>query len=148
MIAIGCDHGGFKLKEEIKKYLDEIGAEYSDEGCYSEESVHYPIYAKKVCLKILNGECDKGILICTTGNGMAIAANKFKGIRCTKCNTEQEATLSRNHNDSNVLSLPAGSISTELAIKIVRLWLASGFDMGRHEIRVNMIKEIENENMK
>ena len=148
MIAIGSDHGGFKLKEEIKKYLDEVGIEYSDEGCYSEESVHYPIFAKKVCEKIQKHECEKGILICTTGNGMAIFANKYKGIRCAKCNTENEAILSRNHNDANMLSLPAGSISTDLAIRIVRVWLASTFDGGRHETRVNMIKEIENENMK
>ena len=148
MIAIGSDHGGYKLKEEIKKYLSEIGIEYKDFGTDSEERTDYPIYAKKVAESIQNKECDKGILICRSGIGMSIVANKFKGIRCAKCNDEEEAKYSRMHNDANILALGADYIDTSKAIKIVRMWIATEFEGGRHQERIQIIDEIEKENMK
>lgn len=148
MIAIGSDHGGYRLKEEIKKYLEEKQIKYIDCGCYSEESDDYPNLAKKVALKIENNDCDRGILICRSGIGMSIVANKFKGIRCAKCNNVQEAKFSKMHNDSNVLAIGADYITTEVAILMVREWIATDFEGGRHLDRVNLIKEIEKENMK
>ena len=144
MIAIGSDHGGFKLKEEIKKYLDEKQIAYSDIGCYSEESVDYPNIAKEVALKVTNKECEYGILICRSGIGMSMVANKFKGIRCAKCNNEEEAKFSKMHNDSNVIAIGADYVSTEEAIRIIRMWIATPFEGGRHSRRVNMIADIEN----
>ena len=143
MIAIGSDHGGFKLKEEIKKYLDEKQIAYSDIGCYSEESVDYPNIAKEVALKVTNKECEYGILICRSGIGMSMVANKFKGIRCAKCNNEEEAKFSKMHNDSNVIAIGADYVSTEEAIRIIRMWIATPFEGGRHSRRVNMIAELK-----
>ena len=148
MIAIGSDHGGYLLKEEVKKYLDEKEIPYIDFGTDSEERVDYPIYAEKVAKAIQNNECEKGILICGTGFGVSIVANKFKGIRCAKCNDEAEAKFSRMHNNSNVLALGADYMDTNKAVRIVRTWLATEFEGGRHEARIKMIEEIENENMK
>ena len=148
MIAIGSDHGGYKLKEEIKRYLDEKEIKYIDCGTYSEESVDYPNIAKEVAKKIQNKECEEGILICRSGIGMSIVANKFKGIRCAKCDNEEEAKFSRMHNDSNVLALGADYIETNEAIRVVRMWLATQFEGGRHAERIKIITEIENENMK
>lgn len=148
MIAIGSDHGGFKLKEEIKRYLDEKNIEYKDYGCYSEERAEYPEIAKEVAKSIQNKECDKGILICRSGIGMCVVANKFKGIRCTPANNEEEAKFSRMHNNSNLLSLGADYISVNEAICILRIWLATEFEGGRHEERIKLIEEIEKENMK
>ena len=148
MVAIGSDHGGYKLKEEIKKYLEEKEIEYEDGGTFSEESVDYPEIAKAVATEIQNKQCDKGILICRSGIGMSIVANKFKGIRCAKCDNEEEAKFSRMHNDSNVLALGADYIETNEAIRVVRMWLATQFEGGRHAERIKIITEIENENMK
>ena len=148
MFAIGSDHGGYKLKEEIKKYLEEKEIEYEDCGTFSEESVDYPEIAKAVATEIQNKQCDKGILICRSGIGMSIVANKFKGIRCAKCDNEEEAKFSRMHNDSNVLALGADYIETNEAIRVVRMWLATQFEGGRHAERIKIITEIENENMK
>ena len=148
MIAIGSDHGGYKLKEEIKKYLEEKEIEYTDCGTFNEESVDYPEIAKAVSLEVQNGECEKGIIICRSGIGMSMVANKFKGIRCAKCNDEEEAKFSRMHNNSNLLALGADYMDVNKAIRIVRTWIATEFEGGRHEARVKMIEEIENENMK
>lgn len=148
MIAIGSDHGGYRLKEEIKRYLDEKGIIYNDCGTYSEESVDYPNIAKEVAKKIQSKECEQGILICRSGIGMSIVANKFKGIRCAKCNNEQEAKFSKMHNNSNVLALGADYVSTNEAICIVRSWIATQFEGGRHQERIDIINEIEAENMK
>ena len=148
MVAIGSDHGGYKLKEEIKKYLEEKEIEYEDCGTFSEESVDYPEIAKAVATEIQNKQCDKGILICRSGIGMSIVANKFKGIRCAKCDNEEEAKFSRMHNDSNVLALGADYIETNEAIRVVRMWLATQFEGGRHAERIKIITEIKNENMK
>ena len=148
MIAIGSDQGGYKLKEEIKKYLEEKEIEYTDCGTFNEESVDYPEIAKAVALEIESKECDKGIVICRSVIGMNIVANKFKGIRCAKCNDEEEAKFSRMHNDANMLALGADYIDTSKAIRIVRTWIATEFQGGRHEERIKIIEEIENENMK
>ena len=148
MIAIGSDHGGYKLKEEIKKYLEEKEIKYIDCGCFSEERVDYPDVAKAVAKKIQNNECNEGILICRSGIGMSIVANKFKGIRCAKCDNEEEAKFSKMHNNSNILALGADYINTSETICIVRAWIATEFQGGRHEERIKIIEEIERENMK
>ena len=148
MVAIGSDHGGFKLKEEIKKYLEEKEIKYEDCGCFSEESVDYPNIAKEVSKKVQNKTCTEGILICRSGIGMSIVANKFEGIRCAKCNNEQEAKFSKMHNNANILTIGADYVTVEEAVRIVRTWLATEFEGGRHELRVNLIKNIEKENMK
>ena len=148
MIAIGCDHGGYKLKEELKKYMDEKNIEYKDFGTMSEESIDYPNIAKKVAMAVQSKECEKGILICRSGIGMSICANKFKGIRCTPCYKEETAKYARMHNDSNILALGADYITTNEAICIFRVWLATEFEGGRHQERLKLIEEIENENMK
>ena len=139
MIAIGSDHGGYKLKEEIKKYLDEKEIKYKDLGCMEEESVDYPNIAKAVAKEVQNKKAEKGILIC---------ANKFKGIRCTPCHNEYTARYSRLHNDSNILAMGADDVSISEAICILRMWLATEFEGGRHEERIKLINEIEKENMK
>ena len=148
MIAIGCDHGGYKLKVEIKKYLSEKEIEYKDMGCMSEERVDYPNIAKEVAKEVQSKNCEKGILICRSGIGMSICANKFKGIRCTPCHNEYTAKYSRLHNDSNILALGADDITVNEAICILRMWLATEYEGGRHEERLNIIRQIEAENMK
>lgn len=148
MIAIGSDHGGYELKEEIKKYFDEKDIKYKDYGCYSTDRVDYPDIAKEVSKSVQNKECEKGILICRSGYGMAMVANKFKGVRSAPCFQEQAAKFSRMHNDSNVLALGADYVTTNEAICIVRMWLATEFEGGRHLERLNLVAEIEKENMK
>lgn len=148
MIAIACDHGGYQLKKEIEKYLDETGIEYKDFGCDTEERTDYPIYAKSAVQSIQNKECDKGILICGTGFGMTMVANKFKGIRCASCWNEDVAKLLKEHNNANVIALPGRFIDISEAVVILRAWLGSEFLEGRHADRLKMIEEIENENMK
>lgn len=148
MIALGCDHGGFGLKEEIKKYFDEKQIAYKDFGTTNPERTDYPIYAKSVCESIQNKECDKGILICTTGVGMSMAANKYKGIRAGICFTEEGAKKAREHSDINVLALSAEDINISKAVPIIRMWLATEFLGGRYLDRIQMIEEIEKENMK
>ena len=146
MIIIGSDHGGYKLKEEIKKYLDENQIQYEDVGVYSEEKADYPTIAKEVCKKIK--KADKGILICRSGYGMAIVANKFKSIRCASIYNEESAKFSRMHNDTNILALGADYLNFQEAIRILRIWLATPFEGGRHAERLKTINEIEEENMK
>lgn len=148
MIAIGSDHGGYKLKEEIKKYLDEKGIEFKDFGTVSEERVDYPEIAKEVSKSVQKKEAEFGILICKTGLGMSIVANKFKGIRCAVCHNENTAKYARLHNDANVLALSGQDLSVNDAICILRMWLATEFEGGRHQNRIDMIEEIEKENMK
>ena len=148
MIAIGCDHGGYKLKEEIKKYLEEKNIEYKDFGCMNEERVDYPNIAKEVAKAVQSKKCEKGILICRSGIGMSMVANKFKGIRCGLCHDEFTAKYSRLHNDSNILAMGADDVTTNDAICILRVWLATEFEGGRHKERIELIEEIEKENMK
>ena len=148
MIVIGSDHGGYKLKEEVKKYLDEAGIEYQDVGTDSEESVIYTEFATKVAEEVSSKRAETGILICRSGSGMSIVANKFKGVRCAVCYGEQAAKFARMHNNANVLALGADYISVNDAICITRMFLATPFDGGRHEERVNLISQIEDKNMK
>ena len=148
MIAIGCDHGGYKLKEEIKKYLDEIGLEYKDFGTFSEERTDYPIYAKEVAKSVSSGESEKGLLICRSGHGMAIVANKFKGVRAAAITSEDDARFAKADDDINVITLGADYLTTNEAICIIRNWLGAEFKGGRYEERLKMIEEIENNNMK
>lgn len=143
MLVIGSDHGGFLLKQEIKKHLEEKGVDFVDVGCYDENSVDYPDVAKAACDKITSGECDIGILICGTGIGMSLVANKVAGIRCVVCSEPYSAQLSRMHNDTNMLALGARVVGTELAKMIARIWLETAFEGGRHQNRVDMITAIE-----
>ena len=148
MIAIGSDHGGYQLKEEIKKYLEEKDIPYKDMGCMNEERVDYPNIAKEVAIQVQSKQCEKGILICRSGIGMSIVANKFKGIRCTPCHNEYTAKFAKVHNNGNVLSIGADDVTVNEAICMIRIWLATEFEGGRHEERIKIIEEIENENMK
>ncbi len=143
MIAIGADHGGYEMKEQIKKYLDEKNLEYQDFGTYSTDSVDYPDYASYVCKAILSGECDKGILICGTGVGIGIAANKYDGIRCAICSEAFSAKMCRRHNNANVISFGGRVIGIETAKEIVDAFLENEFEGGRHENRVSKIMAIE-----
>lgn len=147
-IAIGADHGGYKLKEEIKKYLTDKEIEYVDFGTNSEERVDYPVIAKNVCKSVQEKQADFGIVICKTGYGMSIVANKFKGIRCAACYNEESAKFAKLHNNINVLALGAEYVSVNEAICILRMIFATEFEGGRHNERLNMIKEIEKDNMK
>ena len=148
MIALGCDHGGYKLKEEIKKYLEENEMSYKDFGTMNEERTDYPIFAEAVAKSIQSKECDKGILICKTGVGMVLVANKFKGIRCAVCSDEMVAKQAKEHSNINILALPAEYVSITRAVPIIRMWLAAEFQEGRYAHRLQMIKDIEKENMK
>lgn len=148
MIAIGADHGGYQLKEEIKKYLEEKEIEYKDFGTYSEERTDYPIFGEPVIRAVQNKEFEKGILICGTGFGMTILANKFKGIRCASCWNEEVAKLLKAHNDANIIALPGRFINVSQAVSILRAWLGTEFMGGRHSERLQMIQDMEDENMK
>jgi ribose 5-phosphate isomerase B len=141
MIALGSDHGGFALKQEIMKHFDEQGIEYRDFGCYDESSVHYPIYAKKVAKAVLSGECEKGILVCSTGLGISMAANRFAGIRAAVCTDPFCAKMTRLHNDANVLCLGGLVVGKGLAMEIVDTFLTTEFSNGeRHIQRIQMIE--------
>ena len=144
MIALGCDHGGFELKQEIKKHLDEQKIPYIDYGCDSLESTDYPIYAKRVAKAILSGECDKGILICGTGIGISITANKFKGIRAALCSDCFSAEATRLHNDANILCLGGRVLGDAFALELVDLFLNTPFEGGRHQTRIDKVHRIEN----
>lgn len=148
MIAIACDHGGYKLKEEIKRYFEEKGIEYKDFGTTSEERTDYPIYAKKVAESVQSKECELGILLCRSGYGMTVVANKFKGIRAASIYNEESAKFAKADDDINVITLGGDYLSTNEAICIIRNWLATEFKGGRYKERLDMIEEIENENMK
>ena len=140
MIAIGCDHGGYGRKLEIIKYLEKNGLEYQDFGCDG-EAVDYPIIAKKVGQAILDGKCDKGILICGTGIGISIAANKMKGIRCALCSDCFSAEATRLHNDTNVIALGGRVVGPELAVKMVDIFLNTPFSEDeRHIRRIGLIE--------
>ena len=142
MIAIGCDHGGFDLKEEIKKHLEERGLEYKDYGCNSTDSVDYPEYGKKVAHAVADGECERGILICGTGIGISITANKVKGIRAALCTDCFMAEATRLHNDANILALGGRVVGMGLALKIVDTFLDTEFsDEERHKRRIAMIED-------
>ena len=148
MIAIGSDHGGYKLKEEIKKYFDEKGIEYRDFGTDSEERTDYPIYAKKVAQAVQSKECEGGILLCRSGYGMTVVANKFKGIRAASISNEEAAKFAKADDDINVITLGGDYLPINEAICIIRNWLATEFKGGRYAERLEMINDIESQNMK
>ena len=142
-IAIGCDHGGYLLKQDILIWMEEHDVDYEDFGCFSTESVDYPIYGEKVARAVASGEYDKGIVICTTGIGISIAANKVKGIRCAHCADPLTAEMSRRHNDANVLAQGAGIVGPNLAKRMVEVFLNTEFEGGRHARRVGQLDAIE-----
>ena len=143
MLAIGCDHGGIHLKETIKEFLTSENIAFQDMGTYSEASVDYPDFAKKVAEAIVSGACEKGILICGTGIGISIAANKFHGIRAALCGECFSARMSREHNDANVLCMGERVIGKGVALDVVKVWLDTPFAGGRHATRVQKIHELE-----
>lgn len=145
MIAIGSDHGGYKLKCEIVEFLKRRGTEYIDCGCGGEKC-DYPDIAQKVCEKITNGECDKGILICGTGIGISMSANKIKGIRAALCGDWYSAKYTRLHNDANVLCLGGRVIGAGLACELVEVFLATEFEGGHHAQRVEKMMKLEEKN--
>lgn len=144
MIAIGCDHGGYELKKEILAYLDQKGIDYKDFGCDGTASVDYPVYARKVAHAILDGSCEKGILICGTGIGISIAANKIPGVRAALCTDCFCAQATREHNDANILALGGRVVGPGLAIKIVQTFLETPFSNDeRHKRRIHLIESEE-----
>ena len=147
MIAIGCDHGGFALKEAVKKHLEEKGIEIKDFGCYSTESVDYAVHAAKVAHCVANGEAEYGILVCSTGIGISMAANKVKGIRAALCCDTHAAEMTRRHNNANILCMGGLVISEEMGLNIVDTFLSFEFEGGRHQRRVDQIAAIENGEM-
>ncbi|MGC2237021.1 MAG: ribose 5-phosphate isomerase B [Pyrinomonadaceae bacterium] len=145
-IALGADHAGFEEKEKLKKTLDELGVEYEDLGTNSLDSVDYPDFGAKVGRAVASGEVDEGIVVCGSGIGIAIAANKIRGVRAAQAWNEETARLAREHNDANVLSIGARVIPEEEIPKIVKAWFDAKFEGGRHAKRVEKISELEKEN--
>ena len=137
-IIIGCDHAAYELKDKIVALLKEQGLEVNDIGAHTKDSVNYPDYAKEVSNAVVSGEADKGILLCGTGLGMSMAANRHEGIRAALCNDVFSAKLSRQHNDSNVLVMGARVIGDILANEIVKTWLETEFEGGRHQTRLDL----------
>jgi ribose 5-phosphate isomerase B len=141
-ISLGSDHAGFRYKEKIKELLISLGHEVKDFGTASEEPVDYPKFIRPAAEAVANGECDRGIVLGGSGNGEAMAANKVRGIRCALCWNEETARLSRQHNDANVLSLGERMIPEDLALKIVRVWLTTDFEGGRHAARIAQLEPV------
>jgi len=142
-IALGCDHRGFRIKQAIMEFLPKLNHDYHDFGCYNIESVDYPDIAQKVAEAVTSGDFAQGILICSTGIGMSMAANKIKGIRAALCHDTFMAQRAREHNDANILCLGAENIDVDLALEIVRTYLSTNFEGGRHIPRLNKIKALE-----
>ena len=142
-IAICCDHGGYLLKQDILIWLEEHDIDYEDFGCYNQDSVDYPVYGEKVARAVASGEYDRGIVICTTGIGISIAANKVKGIRCALCGDTLSAEMTRRHNDANMLAMGAGITGPNLAKRMVEVFLNTEFEGGRHARRVGLLDNIQ-----
>jgi ribose 5-phosphate isomerase B len=142
-IAIGCDHRGYNLKQQIIKYLPDIGHTFQDFGCYSTDSVDYPDIAREVALIVASGEFKRGILICGTGLGMSIAANKIRGIRAALCYDALTASRARKHNDANILCLKGEDIDISSSLEIVKIFLSTDFEGGRHAQRIEKITTLE-----
>lgn len=142
-IAIGSDHGGFDLKEQVKTWLQEMGHEVVDFGCHSKESCDYPDFGAAAARAVASGQCERGIVICTTGIGISITANKVKGIRCALCSDPWSAEMTRRHNDANMLAMGAGVVGPLLARRIVEAFLTYEFEGGRHQRRVDKIMAVE-----
>lgn len=141
-IIIGNDHAGYGLKIQLKTLLQELGHAVADAGCHGEESVDYPVYGKAVASRVAGGDFPRGILICGSGLGMSMIANRFKGVRAALCNDLYSAVLSRRHNDANLLAMGARLIGPDLAREIVTTWLGTEFDGGRHQLRVSQLDEM------
>ncbi len=144
MIALGSDHAGYELKREIMKYLDEKGLKYKDYGTYGPESADYPVYGEKAARAVASGECDRGILVCGTGVGIGIAANKVRGIRCATVSDCYSAEMARRHNDANMVAVGARVVGVGLALKIIEIFLETPSEGGRHAKRAGLIMDIEN----
>ena len=142
-IALGCDHGGYALKQEIIKVLEKLGHEYEDFGCYDLSSCDYPDFGAAAARAVAEGKCERGIVICTTGIGISIAANKVHGVRCALCHDPLSAEMTRRHNDANMLAMGAGMIGKNMAERIVDVFLATAFEGGRHARRVGLLDTIE-----
>ena len=145
MVSIASDHGGYRLKEHIKAYLTAKGISVLDCGCDSLDSCDYPIFGKAAAQAVADGRCEKGIVICTTGIGISISANKVKGIRCALCSEPLSAEMTRRHNDANMLAMGAGMIGPNMAARIVDTFLSPEFEGGRHARRVGLMMDIEKE---
>lgn len=142
MLAIGCDHGGYDLKMEVLKHLDERGIAYKDFGCTDKASCDYPVFGRAAAQAVASGECEKGIVICTTGIGISITANKVKGVRCALCGDVLSAKMTRLHNNANMLAMGAGIIGTNLALEIVDTFLDTDFSgEERHQRRIELIED-------
>lgn len=144
MIALACDHAAVGMKKEIIKLLEEMGLLYKDFGTYTEDSCAYPVFAARAARAVASGECERGIVICGTGIGISIAANKVRGIRCGLCGDPLSAELTRRHNDANMLAFGARIVGVELAKAIVRTFLTTEYEGGRHQARVDMLAKLEN----
>ena len=142
-IAMGCDHGGYALKEDIKNLLTGKGYEVVDCGTYSTDSCDYPVFGEAAARKVASGECEYGIVICTTGIGISIAANKVRGVRCAHCTDTLSAEMTRRHNDANMLAIGAGITGKNLAERMVEVFLSTEFEGGRHARRVGLLDAIE-----
>ena len=143
-IAIGCDHGGYLLKQDILIWMEEHDIDFEDVGCFSTESVDYPIYGEKVARLVAGGECDRGIVICTTGIGVSMAANKVGGIRCALCTDSFQAEMTRRHNNANVIAIGARIVGSELAKDIIKTFLTTDFSgEERHQRRIDLISAAE-----
>lgn len=142
-IALGCDHGGYALKCDIIKLLEKLGHEVVDFGCHSTESCDYPDFGEAAARAVASGQCDRGIVICTTGIGISIAANKVKGIRCAHCADSLEAEMTRRHNDANMMAIGAGFTGKNLAERMVEVFLSTEFEGGRHARRVDKLNAIQ-----
>ena len=143
MIAIASDHGGYDLKERVKKYLEEKNIPYQDMGCDSKASCDYPVFGHAAARAVADGTCEKGIVICTTGIGVSITANKVKGIRCALLSDLMSARLTRQHNDANMMALGAGVVGEKLALEMVDLFPTTPFEGGRHARRVDKVMALE-----
>ena len=143
MIALASDHVGLSLKKEIMGLLDEMGLAYQDFGTTTEERVDYPVYGARAARAVASGQCDRGIICCGTGIGISLAANKIRGIRCVVCSDCYSAALSRQHNDTNMLSMGSRVVGSELGKMIAKLWLTTAFEGGRHQRRIDQIAELE-----
>ncbi len=142
-VAIGCDHGGFELKEAVREYLEACGLEYEDFGTFSTESVDYAPIAAKAARAVAEGRADCGVLVCSTGLGISMAANKVKGIRAAVCTNEFCAEMTRRHNNANILCMGGKVVDRETGLKLVEIFLNTPFDGGRHQRRIDQIAQIE-----
>ena len=142
-IALGCDHGGYDLKEYIKSVIEKMGHEYEDFGCHSLESCDYPDFGAAAAKAVSEGKCEMGIVVCTTGIGISIAANKVKGIRCAHCADSLQAEMTRRHNNANMMAIGAGFTGKNMAERMVEVFLTTEFEGGRHQRRVDKLNAIQ-----